>query len=360
MRKILCIVMAIGFMIGTVQAAELPATIGDREFWQLITGLSESGGLFPQQFMSNEDSAQFVIPALKQRVPQRGVYLGVGSEQNFTYIAALQPRIAFVVDIRRDNMLEHLVYKALFELSTDRADFVSRLFSRRRPSGLNSGSGVKDLFDAYQPTEVDARLYETNLRAVMDCLLNVHALPLDEADKAGIARVLDAFRRASPHTLRGMGDLTNPTYADLMTAADLTGRTQSFLASEDSFKFVRDLQKKNLVIPVVGDFAGDKALAGIGGYLRERDSVVNVFYVSNVERYLFDQGEHGRRFYANAAALPLDPSSLFIRSVTSDISQRLSIPIPPGTTKWRTFLTPISDCLKAVEAGRIQNYRDLF
>jgi hypothetical protein len=37
-----------------------------------------------------------------------------------------------VLDIRRQNMLEHLTYKALFEMSTDRADFLSRLFSRQR------------------------------------------------------------------------------------------------------------------------------------------------------------------------------------------------------------------------------------
>lgn len=100
------------------------AAIADREFWRLLTDLSEDGGVFAQQLMSNEDSAQFVVPALKNRTRPGGIYVGVGSEQNLTYLAALQPRLAFVVDIRRDNMLELLMYKSLFELSSDRADFV--------------------------------------------------------------------------------------------------------------------------------------------------------------------------------------------------------------------------------------------
>jgi hypothetical protein len=39
-----------------------------------------------------------------------GVYVGVGPYQNFTYISALDPDIAFVVDIRRKNLLHHLLY----------------------------------------------------------------------------------------------------------------------------------------------------------------------------------------------------------------------------------------------------------
>ncbi len=108
--------------------------------------------------MSNEDSALFVIPALKETTKRGGVYVGVGSEQNFTYIAAIQPRLAFVVDIRRDNVFEHLMYKALFELSENRADFVSRLFSRKRPAGIDNAVGVKALFDAYRPVEADAAI----------------------------------------------------------------------------------------------------------------------------------------------------------------------------------------------------------
>jgi hypothetical protein len=145
-----------------------------------------------------------------------------------------------------------------------------------------------------------------------------------------------------------------------MAAADLAGRNRGFLASEENFDIVQELEGKNLIVPVVGDFAGDKAILGIGRYLKERKAVVDVFYVSNVERYLFEQGAHGKRFYTNLGALPLKPSSTFIRSVTSDISRRLGIAIPDGPESWRSFLFPISDSLEGLANGRIQTYRELF
>jgi len=340
--------------------ADIPKTISDKEYWSLITELSETGGVFPLQFMSNEDSAQFVIPKLKDSVKKSGVYIGVGSEQNFTYLAAIEPRLAFIVDIRRDNMIEHLMYKALFEMSSDRADFVSRLFARRRPSGLNEKSSVQALFDAYHTVNVDERYYGENLQAVIDRLQKTHGFALTDTDKTDIGRMMSAFRTAGPDSLKGFGDTTNPPYAQLMSAADLDGRQQSYLASEERFKIVEALERKNLVVPVVGDFAGTKALAGIGEYLKSHNAVVNAFYVSNVERYLFDQGDHGKVFYSNVTKIPREQSSLFIRSVTSDISVRLGIPIPASTAKWRTFLFSINDCLDAYNGGKIPSYKELF
>jgi hypothetical protein len=362
MRKLLSFTLGWAFCFGlvTAHAQQLPTTLQDQEFWRLITDLSEAGGTFPQQFMSNEDSAQFVIPSLKETTKRGGVYVGVGSEQNFTYIAAIQPRLAFIVDIRRDNVFEHLMYKALFELADNRADFISRLFARKRPDGLSTDTGVKALFDAYRTVEADPAVYEANLRAVMDRLTRDHRFPLTDADKLAVTQALNAFRNAGPYSLKGFGDTTNPTYAELMAATDLTGGLQSYLASEENFRIIRDLERQNLVVPVVGDFAGDKAIVGIGRYVREHAALVNTFYVSNVERYLFEQGDHGRQFYANAATLPTDASSTFIRAVTSDISRRLGIPIPESTAKWRTFLYGLQESLNGVRAGRIQNYAQLF
>src|SRR6185369_13750357 len=165
--SLICIVSCV-FLVRVVQAAEVPASLTDQEFWRLVTEFSEVGGVFQAEFMSNEDSVQFVIPTLKQTVKRGGVYIGVGPEQNFTYMAAIQPRLAFVLDIRRDNMLEHLMYKALFELSTDRADFVSRLFSRKRPPGLDANSSIKSIFDAFQTVESDPQLYQESVAAIID------------------------------------------------------------------------------------------------------------------------------------------------------------------------------------------------
>ncbi len=358
--SLLCGVLLVSVSADVAKSAELPKTISDKEFWRLVTDLSEKGGVFPLQVMSNEDSAQFVIPMLKASTKKGGVFLGVGSEQNFTYIAAIEPRLAFILDIRRDNMIEHLMYKALFEIADDRADLVSRLFARRRPAGLDANTTVRALFDAYQSVPVDDVYYEENLKAVMDRLVNTHGFPLTETDKTDVGRMMNAFRMAGPSSLKGFGDTTNPNYAQLMAATDLEGHQQSYIANEANFRIVKELERQNLVVPLVGDFAGDTAIAGIGQYLKEHSAVANVFYVSNVERYLFEQGQHGRQFYSNVAKLPLDSASTFVRSVTSDISIRLGIPIPESTAKWRTFLFSVNDCLEGVTSGRIQAYRDLF
>jgi hypothetical protein len=35
------------------------------------------------------------------------------TDQSFSYIAAIRPAVAFMIDIRRDNLLMHLMFKAL-------------------------------------------------------------------------------------------------------------------------------------------------------------------------------------------------------------------------------------------------------
>src|SRR4249920_1642049 len=127
-------VTAIVFAIAELKSAEpIPSRISDEAFWKMVTSMSEPDGQFRfENFLSNEIQYQYVIPTLKSTTKPGGVYMGVGPEQNFTYIVALQPKIAFITDIRRQNMLELMMYKAIFELSPDRADFLSRLFARKR------------------------------------------------------------------------------------------------------------------------------------------------------------------------------------------------------------------------------------
>src|SRR5262245_19487429 len=119
------------FPRGEITAASVPAELTDEEFWKLSSTFSEQDGTFrSDNLLSNELNFQYVIPDLLQRSRQGRVYSGVGPEQNFTYIAARKPAMVFIVDIRHGNLDVHLMYKALFELSGDRAEFVSRLFSR--------------------------------------------------------------------------------------------------------------------------------------------------------------------------------------------------------------------------------------
>jgi hypothetical protein len=154
-------------LVALPAVAELPARLGDQEFWRLVSEFSEPDGTFhSENLVSNESLFQTVIPRLTETgVPGRA-YIGVGSEQNFSYIAALRPAIAFIVDIRHGNLDLHLVYKALFELSDDRAEFVSRLFSRKRPAGLSATSSAAQIFAAYAEEVPSQELYERNLREI--------------------------------------------------------------------------------------------------------------------------------------------------------------------------------------------------
>src|SRR3954467_5598768 len=146
-RLAACAILVLAFSRFAVPGPPLPAELTDEAFWKLVTGLSEASGFFPSHnLISNEETFQHVIPEVKANVKPGGVYLGGGPEQNFTYIVALRPQMTFIVDIRHENLLEHLLYKALIEISSSRADFISRLFSRPRPPGLGPESTVQELF----------------------------------------------------------------------------------------------------------------------------------------------------------------------------------------------------------------------
>jgi hypothetical protein len=224
------------------------------------------------------------------------------------------------------------MYKALFEMSKDRADFVSRLFSRKRPEGLTAESTPKDLFEAYLQTERSKELFDSTLVAIQEHLQKKHGFPLSDGDLEGIEWALGNYYRygpginynssaseAAPEIVgatgfgRRGGGFGGVTYADLMMADDNMNQFRSYLANEENFLFMKDLESRNMLVPVVGDFGGSKAIREVGKYLKSIDAMVSAFYLSNVEQYLSQDGKTAN-FMANIATLPLDESSTFIRS----------------------------------------------
>ena len=317
------LLLALGLCAASVPPARavgsgLPARLTDQQFWQLTESLSEPGGTFhSDNFVSNEAQYQFIIPDLLKRTRPGGLYIGVGPEQNFTYIGAMRPRMAFIIDLRRGNLHEHLLYKALMEMSADRAEFLARLFSRERPPGLDATTRVEALFAAYEDVPATEARYRENLAAVLDWLERRHGFALRRGDAEGIDYVYrNAFFNDGPelgYALSGRGRIGSPVYGDLMALDDGQGTQRSYLASEATFAFLKDLQSRNLIVPVVGDFGGPKALRGIGRYVRAQGATVAAFYLSNVEQYL--RGSSRVAFCANVATLPLDDTSTFIRSL---------------------------------------------
>ncbi len=320
-------------------AAPVPTQLTDQQFWSLSKELSEDDGVFrSDNLLSNETSYQYVIPSLLKSAKQGRVYMGVGPEQNFTYIAALKPAMAVILDIRHGNLDVHLMYKALFELSRDRAEFVSRLFSLKRPDGLTAKSSAREIFNAYLSADGSKQLFDENLKAIVDQLRVKHGFPLTAGDIDGITWALGNFYRYGPSINynsslnsdvppaivgatggfnggRGGGGRggNQVNYASLMIADNGSGQYMSYLASEENFAFLKDLETRNMLVPVVGDFGGDKAIRAVGKYLKSVDATVSAFYLSNVEQYLVMDGKWDR-FCGNAASLPLDDSSMFIRT----------------------------------------------
>ncbi|HEY5544863.1 MAG TPA: hypothetical protein VIK50_02310 [Gemmatimonadaceae bacterium] len=319
-----------------------PDSLTDSEFWKFFTSMSEPDGYFlSENFVSNEVSLQEVIPSLQRSLTRDGVYLGVGPEQNFTYIANLGSRMAVIFDIRRQNAMQHLMYKALFELSPTRVQFVSRLFSRPSVARLGRYIGVHALFDSAGIASRSDSAYEANLAAIVRLLTRKHGFALSKDDIASIEHVYGVFFAAGPEVNYGYRSgnpgfvrSTYPSYGLLQEAVNADSVQMAFLATEDNYQAVRRLQSRNLIVPVVGDFGGPTAIRAVGKWLREREMTVTAFYVSNVEQYLFRDPGASDRFYSSVSALPIDTTSRFIRSV-------------PRTSGWPT--TPLS----RVTTGRL-------
>jgi hypothetical protein len=194
------VVAALGWVAATrARVADLPARLGDGDFWALSESASEPNGEFQSDnFLSNERGYQVVIPDLLDKAKPGRVYLGVGPEQNYPYIIALKPALAVIFDVRRGNLHEQLLYKALFEMSSDRADFLSRLFSRPRPEGLSASSTVAELMAAYETVEPTPDRYQKNLEADRTSVTAWEQGAADEAaSEAGTTRPTQPFRNST-------------------------------------------------------------------------------------------------------------------------------------------------------------------
>jgi hypothetical protein len=238
--------------------------------------------------------------------------------------------MAFIIDIRRENRDLHLLYKALFETSADRAEFVSRLFSRPRPAGLGPSSSAEEIFEQFDGVAASPEQYRRTATLVRDRLLTTRGLPLSANDLATMDRALEAFAADGPEIRFWRSadvDAIQPSYRWLMTAEDGSGQTRSFLATEQGFAFVKDLHSRNLIVPIVGDFGGPAAIRRVGDYVRQRADLVRAFYGSNVGVYLTDQQR--RAFCGNLASLPAARVAWFIdrdgvRTLASRIKTCLS------------------------------------
>ena len=300
------------------RSGDIPAS----EFSRLIRELSEPAGDFAtDNLTSNERLYLHALGKLKELKVSGGAYIGVGPEQNFTYIAKVRPRIAFIVDIRRAAVIQHLMYKAIFHLARNRAEFLSWLFGKPL-----SGTGSEDtlsleaLLQYIRDAPGARETMLTNLVTIRKTIEEDFQFPLSADDDRDLEYIYTTFWRDNlavgfrfGHHLN-IGAALFPSFAELILATGQDGQRGNFLAAEADFQFVRMLQEQNRIIPVVGDFAGTKALAAVARYLRGNGYKVSAFYTSNVEEYLYENKVFGR-FAENVCRLPVSRRSVIIRAV---------------------------------------------
>jgi hypothetical protein len=324
-------------------------------FQELVRELSEEGGYFDtDNLISNESAYLQVIPDLK---PSGGVYLGVGPEQNFHYIGRLRPDWAFILDVRRDNLLHHLLLNALLTRSESPFAYLCGLFSRKCPE--DADSDFDQWFATFESASPDGDLFAQNLQAVYRHIEGNLGFPLDAEDR----RVLDLTYRSffdEQLELRfkshGRPPMPyHPTYRTLLLAEDEAGNRAHFLSRPDDYAHVRKLAREGRLVPVVGDFAGAHALQAIGEFARERDLAISAFYVSNVEFYLLRSGVFDR-YVENVRGLPLSESSLFIRAYFS-----YGYPHPAALVGHRSTLVrqKMRRFLDLYDRGAYQDYWDV-
>jgi hypothetical protein len=255
---------------------------------------------------------------IRSRGTKGGAYVGVGPDQNFSYIAAVRPTVAFIVDLRRDNLLLHLLFKAIFETSRNRLEFLCLLFGRQAPEPLQvwDNRPLAELVAFVDQAKPDSARHLRSQGQLVD-RIRAYGLPPAMVDFATIRRFHNEFVQSGldlRFTTYGRGPRTYyPTIRQLYLEKDLAGREASFLAREEDFRFVQSLELQGRIIPVVGDFGGTRALRSIGRFLAERRLTVSLFYTSNVEFYLFRQGAF-RRYVDNVRSWPWSKDGLIIRS----------------------------------------------
>ena len=339
--------------------------VADSTFAALVARLSENAGYFDSDnIISNEASYLEITTQLAKVGTHGGVYVGVGPDQNFSYVALIRPSIAFMLDIRRDNLLEHLFFKSLFALSRNRTEFLCRLFGKPIPADIDHWTtlqiGAVLLYLERTPTDSSS---VAEARRLSNERIASFGVPLDAHDRAMIDRYRSEFIADGLDTRYSSIGRNNrmdyPTFRQLIVATDRVGRAASYLAEEEPFQFVRSLEARGLIVPVVGNVAGDRAVKAIGQYAAEHHLVISAFYLSNVEQYLLGRDGGFDEYAKNVIALPRDSTSVVIRSYFGRLGMVHPLYVPAPGNISTSMIETIDSFARRYTGGELRGYADL-
>ena len=339
---------------GTASIAQPAST-----FAASVAALSEKGGYFDtDNLISNERSYLQVVPDLRRRGVRGGAYIGVGPDQNFSYIAEVRPSVAYIIDVRRDNLLLHLLFKALFEISETRIEYLGNLLGRPMPPAINGWrqAPIDRLVAYFDRTAENRDLASTRSKRIEDAIRRT-GVPLTTEEMATIAtfhrRFVDEGLWLRFNSTGRPPQSYYPTYRDLLLETDAAGAQTNYLASEESFQFLKAMHGSHRIIPVVGDVSGPSALQAVGRDIAARGEKLSAFYVSNVEFYLFGQGSYPR-FLTNLRGIPRGKTAVLIRSVFGRYS-RTGRPGDASTSQ----LQQVEDLIGGFDDGRYRSYGEI-
>jgi hypothetical protein len=359
-RLAIAALLMLSVMVAGASRIELSSK--DRKgFAALSAKLSETPGYFDSDnLISNETSYLHVIHKLREIGVKGGVYVGVGPDQSYTYIAEIRPKMAIMIDIRRDCLLQHLLYKALFENSRNRVEYLSLFFGKPFPKGGNwEQKGIKELVDYIDNTPTDAKLGEKTLSDLKRDIQK-YGFQLSDTDMRTIEQIYRAFLNAgldirySSHHRPPRS--IYPTYRELLLERDLDGQMQNYFNSEDKFQFLKKLHDQDMIVPVTGDLSGPQALKSVGKYVEDMKEKISAFYVSNVEFYLLRQGSY-EKFIENVKSLPIDNRSVMIRSYFNYYAPKH--PQAEGDHFSTQLLQKVTDLIKQCSEGDCESYMDI-
>jgi len=325
-------------------SAKLAQEARAHRYADLVNDLSEPDTyFFSDNLISNETSYLQIGDELAKLSDPSSVYVGVGPEQNFSYIALARPSTAFVVDIRRANMLLHLLYRASFEEATSRAHFAALLLGRAHDTAHTNApdATIDQVLESATKGEATTASFKAANSALMK-RIEGYGVKLAAEDTKAIEKMHKTFfdeQLGIRFELHEKNGRAYPTLRELLKTASPSGNTAGFLAKEDSFRFLQDMQKNGNIVPIVGDFAGDHALAQLASYLNGESKKVGVFYVSNVEQYLLEP-KVWKKWVRNVKALPKTEKALFLRGY---LDQGKKHPKQLKGQRTATVLSKISD-----------------
>lgn len=114
-----------------VASHSLPRRLGRRQFARVLEELTDEA--LPE--VEHAASSSLAAGPWVQRCEKDQIYVGVGGEENLTYIAVLQPRFAFILTGDRKALLRQLLHKALIEQAATPHEYLRLLFCREIGAG---------------------------------------------------------------------------------------------------------------------------------------------------------------------------------------------------------------------------------